>query len=569
MALTPNTAPAIVTPKLANGVIADANSTIANLDSRLNASAYAPSANSGVGANGLLRGQQTPGNQNSQNVAYNQAQSDRTMAAMPQGTTGNGTNPNGAVTYWQIPGGASVTVQPGQTPPTGSTQTDVSGTPTGTSPTSPISSQQKQQNDLQMGINEDSQLLDDIRSKVASFSNGTFQLTADEQAQVTQLQNQFMQLENEQKIANKAYEGGITLSGQRHGRGEGVVASESGNIKNAIDEGIAKIANIESKMASSVYELREAIKAKDYTYIHNFYTDLKDSMKQKTDALVQLNADVRNARLDAAKEKQDEITNQLNSDKFDFDQKKEIFDQAMASAKFDSDQKQQIKDNWFKQQDLNLKVQANANSNTPASFKEWQLAGGQAGTGKSYAEFISGGGKPPTADESKAAGYALRMKEADNNIKLLTKQFADKSLPGQVFQANAPSFLMSSDNQQLDQAKRDFLNAVLRRESGAVISPTEFASGNKQYFPQPGDLPAVISQKALNRRTSLEGIVGSSGTALSDDFKKAVASNATNYTSLSQFKNLEPDRFTKDIAPVIAKENLTEAETLELINKLQ
>lgn len=562
--LTPTTSPAIITPKLANGVIVNANQTIAGLDSRLNASAYAPAASSGVDPKTGLMTQKQPATTqvNTSNATPGN------LAPPPQQPSS--TSPTGGTTYWQIPGGAQVVLQPGQTPPAGSTQTDVSGTPTGTAPTTPVDPNQDKINKYQAGINDDTQLLTSARNSLMSIINGTYQLNADEQAQVNNLQNQFNQLEDEQRQANKAYEGGITMQEQRMGRGQGVVASSMGNIKGAIDEGIAKIASIESKAASAVSELREALKDKDYKRISDLYALVNDSMKQKTAAIKQINDDVRQVRLDAAKEEQDKITNQLNSDRFDLDQKKAIFDQAMANARFDFDQKKEIKDNWFKQQDLNLKAQANARANTTEKFKDYQLAGGQAGTGMSYAQFLmSGSGKPPTADESKNAGYALRMKEADNTLKLLTKQFTSLPITGQFYQSKAPSFLMSSDNQQMDQAKRDFLNAVLRRESGAVISPTEFESGNKQYFPQPGDLPAVIDQKALNRRNSLTGIVNSSGTGLSDDFKKAVESNKTNYTSLKQFKELEPDRYTKDIVPVIEAEDLTEAEALELINKLQ
>jgi hypothetical protein len=39
----------------------------------------------------------------------------------------------------------------------------------------------------------------------------------------------------------------------------------------------------------------------------------------------------------------------------------------------------------------------------------------------------------------------------------------------------APNVLQSSEYQQYDQAKRDFLTAVLRKESGATILDSEFA----------------------------------------------------------------------------------------------
>ena len=64
----------------------------------------------------------------------------------------------------------------------------------------------------------------------------------------------------------------------------------------------------------------------------------------------------------------------------------------------------------------------------------------------------------------------------------------------------------AATGRQLDQAKRDFVNAVLRRESGAVISDAEFANADQQYFPQIGDDAATKAQKARNRAVALEGM---------------------------------------------------------------
>lgn len=67
----------------------------------------------------------------------------------------------------------------------------------------------------------------------------------------------------------------------------------------------------------------------------------------------------------------------------------------------------------------------------------------------------------------------------------------------------ATNWTQSPQQQQVDQARRDFINAVLRKESGAVISPAEFANAEKQYFPQPGDSEQVIAQKRANRRIAI------------------------------------------------------------------
>lgn len=73
------------------------------------------------------------------------------------------------------------------------------------------------------------------------------------------------------------------------------------------------------------------------------------------------------------------------------------------------------------------------------------------------------------------------------------------------------NYAVTQNAQKYDQAKRDFVNAVLRRESGAVISPEEFRNAEQQYFPQPGDGPEVIAQKRANRETTIRGLEVSSG----------------------------------------------------------
>jgi hypothetical protein len=63
------------------------------------------------------------------------------------------------------------------------------------------------------------------------------------------------------------------------------------------------------------------------------------------------------------------------------------------------------------------------------------------------------------------------------------------------------------------QAERNFVNAVLRRESGAAISQGEFNNAEKQYFPRAGDTQAVLDQKAQNRLREIEGFKNEAGKA--------------------------------------------------------
>lgn len=118
--------------------------------------------------------------------------------------------------------------------------------------------------------------------------------------------------------------------------------------------------------------------------------------------------------------------------------------------------------------------------------------------------------KPLTTDQANAATFADRAHEAEKVLGPLAK--TQTSAKGAVLnQVSGGNYLQSSDYQRADQAQRDFVNAVLRRESGAAIAPSEFDNAAKQYFPQPGDKQEVISQKARNRATAINGLERAAG----------------------------------------------------------
>ena len=75
----------------------------------------------------------------------------------------------------------------------------------------------------------------------------------------------------------------------------------------------------------------------------------------------------------------------------------------------------------------------------------------------------------------------------------------------------ALNFTQSAAQQRAEQAQRNFVNATLRQESGAAISPGEWDNAKKQYFPQPGDDTSVIEQKRLNRLQVIGGFKTSAG----------------------------------------------------------
>jgi hypothetical protein len=58
---------------------------------------------------------------------------------------------------------------------------------------------------------------------------------------------------------------------------------------------------------------------------------------------------------------------------------------------------------------------------------------------------------------------------------------------------------------------RNFINAQLRRESGAAISEGEFYNAYQQYIPQPGDDPQTIKSKERNRQMAIYNMFFNAG----------------------------------------------------------
>lgn len=122
-----------------------------------------------------------------------------------------------------------------------------------------------------------------------------------------------------------------------------------------------------------------------------------------------------------------------------------------------------------------------------------------------------------TEDQAKSGGFADRAAEGDAILNDPAVYGAGMNISEQG-KARVPivgNFLVTSDYQKYDQAARNFINATLRRDSGAAISDGEWDNARKQYLPQPGDSEAVLKQKAANRQT----VIGSLGRSAGPSYK--------------------------------------------------
>jgi hypothetical protein len=108
-------------------------------------------------------------------------------------------------------------------------------------------------------------------------------------------------------------------------------------------------------------------------------------------------------------------------------------------------------------------------------------------------------GKDLTEGQAASLGFASRL---SLNEKTLNEVASRGYKPGGLFEFGfTPERLRSEDRKIYEAAKRNWIAAKLRKESGAAIGKDEYSDADLQYFPQPGDTEKVLKQKANLRNT--------------------------------------------------------------------
>ena len=150
----------------------------------------------------------------------------------------------------------------------------------------------------------------------------------------------------------------------------------------------------------------------------------------------------------------------------------------------------------------------------PGTFQDWEASkkGGMAfqtnpdGT----VTFQQGSNiKPMTESQSKDTVFSTRAKgalqvfdELENG--LTGKQGVVGNTVGQI--PGVGNFLKSEGFQRAEQAGNEFLQAVLRKDTGAAITEGEQALYGTVYLPRPGDSPEVVAQKKESRKRAILAI---------------------------------------------------------------
>jgi hypothetical protein len=115
-----------------------------------------------------------------------------------------------------------------------------------------------------------------------------------------------------------------------------------------------------------------------------------------------------------------------------------------------------------------------------------------------------GAGKPLTEGQSKDVAYSTRARAAAENLAPVADALTDRT--SQVAERVPLGFgkeIQSDEFQLAKQAGDEFLQAILRKDTGAAITAQEQDLYGQTYLPQPGDSAARIAAKAEARERAI------------------------------------------------------------------
>lgn len=180
------------------------------------------------------------------------------------------------------------------------------------------------------------------------FAQGTFPLTPDQNAQLDATKSQFDALVRQQEQTNKNYENGVRILGAVTGRAEYFPDIAMGEVQSAINSGLAKVADLNSKETQALAQMREGFQSDNFKMVtdaHNMILsidkEISSNMKDVHDSIVAAQKDARDFNY---KITQDNIQNTLNSDKFDWQKKMDMVDTQLKQSGLDETKRHNIRE---------------------------------------------------------------------------------------------------------------------------------------------------------------------------------------------------------------------------------
>lgn len=222
-----------------------------------------------------------------------------------------------------------------------------------------------------------------------AFVNGSVPLNQYEQAQIDATENSYKAVIDAQKLANQNYEGGVTVQNENMGLSRYSPIMAAGNLLSAQTEGLKRVTDLNTKMQLSVSTMKQGFQESNYKMVKDAYDDLISAQKDKTAEIEKVyavaqkqeetvkqgiqdqvltgvnsimydssltmddrkkkiaqlisqgqltGAQIKGVQNDLRTMEQDDIKNKLDSDKFSWQQKVDIADNAVKQGQLSVDQ---------------------------------------------------------------------------------------------------------------------------------------------------------------------------------------------------------------------------------------
>jgi hypothetical protein len=153
-----------------------------------------------------------------------------------------------------------------------------------------------------------------------------------------------------------------------------------------------------------------------------------------------------------------------------------------------------------------------------------------------------------TEGQSKDINYYSRGRAADLDLGKVEKSLTelDQSLWSGV--PVAGNYALTSEYQVAQRAARDFLAMVLRKDTGAAVTPAEFALYGPTFIPEPGDGEDVLRDKREARDRAMDAIKDGLGDkrGLADEIDSRMAAEAALTAPAEGFTQEEWDLLTPE-----------------------
>lgn len=199
--------------------------------------------------------------------------------------------------------------------------------------------------------------------------------------------------------------------------------------------------------------------------------------------------------------------------------------------------------------------------NSTNDYKNWILAGGQQGTGKTFAQWLSKGdaGRPLTPAQTNLISEGKQLQLVLDPLYETLEN--NKSKFGPIVGTIGGLNPYNTEAQTIDAEMRRAAQTIGKYMEGGVLRKEDEIKYRKM-LPQMTDTPVVAKNKLDGVAELLRGKVKS----YLNDYAASgfdVSSYAQEYTSLEDIKNSDPTGYNQ-LVPIIEAENLTEEEAIRL-----